>query len=60
MAKAAQTIYLKYHKRTDTYKVDKLVNRMIPTIGDALSPDDVADLISESNKIGSTLTVKVS
>lgn len=40
------------------YKVLGLENRMTPTIGDILNPDELSDLLIEAKRTG-TLTIKI-
>lgn len=63
MAKAKESIKLKSISLSlggYEYRVLELVNRVEPNIGSILSMRQVDDLIKEANKVGSTLTVKIS
>ena len=60
MANAKEIIELKSYSNGSTYEVIKLSNRVEPSIGIFLTKDEVVDLIMETKRPYSKLSVKIS
>ncbi len=60
MANAKEVIELKAYGAGKTYEVLRLTHRVEPTIGRYLSKEEVVDLIMESKRPYSNLSVKIS
>ena len=60
MANAKEIIELKSYSNGETYEVIKLTNRVSPYVGKFLTREYVVDLIMETKRPYSNLSVKIS